>query len=61
MCNLCEENEVAHEYVLCDGSILYICEVCGRIIHGIEFKPIIDSRLFHVIMILDYIDMVRND
>jgi len=61
LCELCSKKEGVLEYNLIDSSKIYICEECGNIIKGIDFIPLFNSRLFHVVMIMDYIDMVKND
>jgi len=61
LCELCSKKEGVLEYVLVDNSKIHICEECEKIIRGINFIPILNSRLFHVVMIMDYIDMVKND
>jgi len=55
-CNLCEQHEQKYEYYLCDGSKIFICEECGEKLYGKLFIPIIDSRLFHIIMLLEYVE-----
>lgn len=56
MCDLCESKKEGIVYKLCDSSDIYICEDCGKLLYGKVFIPIIDSRLFHFIMLLEYVD-----
>jgi len=61
LCDLCESKKESIVYVLCDGSNIYICEDCGKLLYGKEFKPVIDSRLFHLIMLLEYVEAQMKD
>jgi len=56
LCDLCESKKESIVYTLCDGSNIIICEDCGKLLYGKEFKPVIDSRLFHFIMLLEYVE-----
>ncbi|MGE5456563.1 MAG: hypothetical protein ACM3O4_05635 [Ignavibacteriales bacterium] len=54
-CCLCNEKEGVHKYKLIDQSTIDICDECGKIVYGIEFKPAVPDRLFHIIAMLEYV------
>ena len=55
MCCLCNEKEGIHKYELDDQSTIDVCDECGKIIYGKQFKPVVFGRLFQIIMMLEYV------
>lgn len=54
-CDLCNENEPKHKYILDDGSAIDICEECGAIVYGKNIHHVQPGRLFQIIALLEYV------
>lgn len=55
VCCLCDQKPGVHKYELEDKSTIDICEECGQIVYGKEFKPVVSSRLFQIILMSEYV------
>lgn len=60
-CNLCNKNESIYTYILEDKSDIKICQDCGSIVYGKEFKPIIPGRLFQIILMIEYVKLYKSN
>lgn len=58
MCDLCGKKgkEYYCTYKLCDDSEVYICQECAEKLYGKNIEPIVNSRLFHIIALMEYIE-----
>lgn len=61
VCWLCNEKEGVHKYKLLDQSMMDICDECGKIVYGKEFKPPVPDRLFQIIMMLEYVKEYKEN